>query len=406
MLVYWIWLAELPHASTAQKCQLLQHFSDPEEIYFSEEKAFQTVEGITEKTREALENKNLEAAHTILQECVDKGIGILTLADAKYPEKLKNIYDPPVVLYYKGKLPDWERMPTIGVVGTRKATPYGLQTAMRLSNQIAGCGGLIVSGGAFGGDTMAMQGALRAEKPVVGVLGCGVDVVYPKSNRNLFDQVVENGCLLSEYPPKTPPNGWHFPIRNRIISGISNGVLVVEAPESSGALITARSAWEQGRDVFAVPGNIDVPACVGSNSLLQQGAIAVLSGWDVLKEYEASYPGVVKKQDVPVLVQENPEQKVAQKAVRPKILEPFPAPDTKKFIDNGELSTYSGLGKKGSALSPEEQAVAALLTQQPQLMDDILAVSDMPAGTVLSILTKLTLKGVVKNHPGRRVSLK
>lgn len=406
MLVYWIWLAELLHVSAAQKYQLLQYFSDPEEIYFSEEKAFLEVEGITEKTLEVLADKNLETAHKILQECTEKGIGILTLADGQYPQKLKHIYDPPVVLYYKGKLPDWEKQPTIGVVGTRKATPYGLQTAMRLSNQIAQCGGLVVSGGAFGGDTMALQGALRAEKPVVGVLGCGVDVVYPKSNRNLFDQIIEDGCLLSEYPPKTPPNGWHFPIRNRIISGISDGVLVVEAPESSGALITARSAWDQGRDVFVVPGNIDVPTCVGSNGLLQQGAIAVLSGWDVLKEYEASYPNAVHKQTAPVLVQEIPVQKVAQKPLLPKESETFIPPVAKKSIDNGEISTYSGLGKKVVALSPEEQVVAAQLTQQPQLVDDVLAACDMPSGTVLSILTKLTLKGMVKNHPGRRVSLK
>jgi len=406
MLVYWVWLAELPHVSAVQKHRLLQHFSDPEEIYFSEEKAFLALEDITEKTRAALENKSLDAAHKILQECADKGIGILTLADDHYPIKLKNIYDPPTVLYYKGKLPDWEKMPVVGVVGTRKATTYGLQIAMRMSNQIAASGGLVVSGGAFGADTMAMQGALRAEKPVVGVLGCGVDVVYPKSNKNLFSQVLENGCLISEYPPRTPPNAWHFPVRNRIISGMSNGVLVVEAPEVSGALITARTAWEQGRDVFVVPGNIDVVTCVGSNGLLQQGAIAALSGWDVVREYEASYPGVVRKQEVPVPAREKPTPKVAQEPVRPNRTETFTDKVSKKSIDNGEISTYSGYSKKVPALSPEEQAVVALLTQQPQLMDDILAASELPAGTTLSILTKLTLKGMVKNHPGRRVSLK
>ena len=294
----------------------------------------------------------------------------------------------------------------VGVVGTRKATTYGLQIAMRMSNQIAASGGLVVSGGAFGADTMAMQGALRAEKPVVGVLGCGVDVVYPKSNKNLFSQVLENGCLISEYPPRTPPNAWHFPVRNRIISGMSNGVLVVEAPEVSGALITARTAWEQGRDVFVVPGNIDVVTCVGSNGLLQQGAIAALSGWDVVKEYEASYPGVVRKQEIPAPAQEKPTPKVAQEPVRPDHIGTLTDKVSKKFIDNGEISTYSGSNRKAPALSPEEQAVVALLTQQPQVMDDILAASELPTGTTLSILTKLTLKGMVKNHPGRRVSLK
>lgn len=406
MLLFWIWFAELPHLSTAQKYQLLQHFSDPEEIYFCETKAILAIEGITEKTVKALENKNLDGAHKILKECEDKGIKILTFADENYPIKLKNIYDPPVLLYYKGILPDWEAQPVLGVVGTRKATPYGLQTAARLSNQIACCGGLVVSGGAFGVDAMAMQGALRAEKAVVGVLGCGVDVVYPKSNKNLFSQVVENGCLLSEYPPRTPPNSWHFPIRNRIISGMSDGVLIVEAPEDSGALITARKADEQNRDVFVVPGNIDVATCAGSNGLLQKGAKAALSGWDVMKEYALLYPGVVHKQDAPAPISENVSLNVAQKPVIPVNAETNADSDLKNFIDNKEKSTYSGYNKKPVDLLPEEQAVAALLTQQPKFMDDILAACDMPAGQVLSILTKLTLKGVAKNHPGRRVSLK
>lgn len=406
MLVYWIWFAELAHISLAQKRQLLAHFSDPEEIYHSEQKAFAEIPSISEKTRESLENKDLTGAQRILQECADKAIRILTFADEAYPVRLRNIYDPPVVLYYKGTLPDWDAQPVLGIVGTRKATPYGLQTAVRLSNQIAACGGLVVSGGAFGADTMAMQGAMQAEKPVVGVLGCGVDVVYPKSNRQLFSMVVESGCLLSEYPPKAPPHHWHFPARNRIISGISNGVLVVEAPEGSGALITARNAWEQGRDVFVVPGNIDVETCAGSNGLLQQGATAALSGWDVLREYEALYPGVVHRRQMPAPVPEKTSLNVAQKPVIPEKSQDIAQDSPKKSIDNPGNCPYIELDKEQPALSPEEQAVVALLTPQPQLMDAVLAASDMPAGTVLSILTKLTLKGVAKNHPGRRISLK
>lgn len=399
MLIYWIWFAELSHISLAQKHALLQHFSDPEEIYHSEERAFS---GFSPKVIAALERKDLSRAREILRSCEDRGIRVLTYGDRPYPNRLKNIFDPPLVLYYKGILPEWETQPVIGVVGTRKATPYGLQTAMQLGNQIAACGGLVISGGAEGIDTLALQGALRAGKPVVAVLGCGVDVVYPASNKQLFAQVSQRGCLISEYPPKAPANHWHFPIRNRIISGLSSGVLIIEAPQKSGALITANKAAEQGRDVFVVPGNIGVDACVGSNELLRQGAIPVLSGWDVMKEYEAIYPGAVLCRNPSVEPSDEAYLPVAEEPVYPVGSAGKPKLSPKKDIDNGEKSTYSVC----QGLTPEEQKVAGLLTAEPRLADEIIAESGMPAGAVLSILTKLTLKGVAKNHPGRRISLK
>lgn len=399
MLIHWIWFAELSHISLRQKHQLLQHFSDPEEIYYSEDRVFAE---FPEKVRDALDHKSLSSAEKILRDCADRGISIMTFGDSIYPSRLKNIFDPPLVLYYKGILPDWEQQPVIGVVGTRKATSYGMQAGMELGSQIAAGGGLLVSGGAEGVDTMALQGAVRAGKPAVAVLGGGVDVVYPSSNRQLFATLSQNGCLISEYPPKTKALGWHFPIRNRIISGLSNGVLVVEAPNPSGSLITAERAAEQGRDVFVVPGNIGVEACRGSNELLQQGAIPVLCGWDILKEYDALYPGRLQQKPAQSRTFEKTTLKVAEEPVYPRQMEKKKEPLQKKDIDNGEKSTYSVC----QDLTPEEQAVAKLLTVRPQLMDEIIAQSGMPAGTVLSILTKLTLKGVIKNYPGRRVSLK
>lgn len=395
MLIYWIWFAELAHISLRQKHELLQHFSDPEEIYHSEDRVFSQ---FPEKVRLALEEKSLALAETIMQDCADRGIGVLTFGDADYPVKLKNIYDPPLVLYYKGNLPDWEEQPVIGMVGTRKATPYGMQAGMELGYQLAKGGALVVSGGAEGVDTMALQGAIRAGKPAIAVLGGGVDVVYPASNRQLFATLVQSGCLISEYPPKTRALHWHFPIRNRIISGLSNGVLVVEAPKPSGSLITAEKASEQGRDVFVVPGNIGVDACRGSNELLQQGALPVLCGWDILKEYEALYPGKLTAESMP----REQNYKVAQDPVFPTKTGKKNEPLQKKDIDKTEKSTYSVC----QGLTPEEQKVAKLLTADPQLMDEILVQSQLPAGTTLSILTRLTLKGVAKNHPGRRISLK
>ena len=267
MLIHWIWLAHRPGVSDRMKVRLLQHFREPEDIYFADGEAYRHVEGMTAEAAEGLKDKNLTAAEDILESCRREGLHILTFQDAAYPSKLKNIADPPILLYYKGQLPDLDALPVIGVVGTRKASAYGMQTAKRMGYQIGKCGGIVVSGMAYGIDGMAMSGALTAGQITVGVLGCGADIVYPLSNRALFRDVQQYGCILSEFAPGTQPARWTFPKRNRIISGLSDGVLLVEAPEGSGALITARRALEQGRDVFVVPGNIDQPGFVGSNQL-------------------------------------------------------------------------------------------------------------------------------------------
>ena len=391
MLIYWIWYAQLTQLSPAQKLALLRRFSDPEDIYFSDE--------IEE------EQKDLTQSRQIAAECQEKGIKLLTFGEEAYPKRLRNIFDPPMVLYFKGTLPDWDAQPVIGVVGTRKATPYGLSTAEQFGKQIAACGGLVISGAASGIDTMAMQGALSQGKPTVGVLGCGADVVYPRENRGLFAQTCECGCLLTEYPPRTSANGWHFPRRNRIISGIANGLLVVEAPEKSGALNSAHHAWEQGRDVFAVPGNVGVAACAGSNALLQDRAKTALSGWDVVKEYQFLYPGTVRKQGVI----SNPEtqwNRVAQERGCPAQTVAADPVSDKKSIDNKVKSTYSVVNNKLPALSEPEQAVLACISGEPVAADEVIAAADLPAGTVRAILTRLTLKGLVSNHPGGRISLK
>lgn len=413
MRIYWIWFAMLPELNARLKLALLERFSDPEDIYNADPGAFSEIEGMTPKALEILGNRSLADARRIYNKCEEKGIRILALTDRDYPSRLRNISDPPMVLYCKGILPDFESIPVISVVGTRKATAYGMNIARRMSRQIAACGALVVSGGASGIDTMAMQGALEANKPVVGVLGGGVDVVYPKSNGPLFSKTVELGCLLSEYPPGTQTLPWHFPQRNRIISGLANGVLVVEAPARSGALITARQALEQGRDVFVVPGNIDVAACSGSNALLQDGAAAVFSGWDVVREYEALYPGKLQKQDALTPMQElslaggfrdeNSASKVAQK---PAYLQNTQQETDKKGIDNGLSSNYSVINDPLPALTQEEREIVRHLRLQPRGVDDVIAELGQPAGKILSQLTMLALKGVVVNHPGKRVSLK
>ena len=419
MLIHWIWLANCRPVSDRMKVELLQHFRDPEDIYFADADAFDHLEGFGDEAKAALRDKNLQAAQKILDQCARKDIHILTFRDAAYPGRLKNIPDPPLVLYYKGNLPDFDGTPLIGVVGTRKASAYGLGVAKRMGYQIAQCGGIVVSGMAFGIDGVATQGALTAGGTAVGVLGCGADVVYPPSNRGLFADMEKYGCLLTEFPPETPPNGWNFPKRNRLISGLSCGVLVVEAPEKSGALITARLAVDQGRDVFAVPGNIDVPTCVGSNQLLREGAVAVMSGWDILSEYEALYPDKLHREnqsahqagypdEVERIAAESQKKlpRVAQKPVIPVKKQPPSAENDKITIDNGDTTPYSDVNKPKLPLSGTEQTIIDALTREPRLVDDVIAETGLSAGKILSALTLLEIRGIVKRHPGKRISLK
>lgn len=404
MLIYWIWLATRSGVSDRERKSLLERFHDAEGVYFADEAALRQVEGLRPQGMESLLDKKLEGAEQILIRCANEKIQLLALNDPAYPARLRAIGDPPVLLYYKGHLPRFGRVPVIGVVGTRKATSYGLSAAGRLGYQIARCGGCLVSGCAKGIDTVALEGAIKAQGTVVGVLGCGVDVVYPPENQRLFQQVRENGCLISEFPPQTRPNKWNFPRRNRIISGLSDGVLVVEAPERSGALITARMAVEQGRDLFAVPGNIDVAACAGSNGLLRDGAVMAQSGWDILGEYREIYPGaVVRFEGVPEL---RTEPKVADSAPAAPAVGRSDKAEQKKEIDNCAASPYIDGEKQYTALTGQEQTIVALLKPGPCIADALLERLGGNPADALSTLTMMEVKGIIRRLPGNQLALK
>ena len=419
MLVHWIWLAHRPGVSDRMKAELLRHFSDPEDIYFADGDAFSHIDGLTKENLESLRDKALSPAEKILSDVMKYKLHILTYRDVAYPNRLKAIADPPLVLYYKGSLPDFDNNPVIGVVGTRKCTPYGLSAAKKFGHEIASCGGILVSGLAEGIDAMAMKSALSAGGCPVGILGCGAEQVYPKKNHWLFADTERYGCILSEFPPETPAYGWNFPKRNRIISGLSCGVLVVEAPKGSGSLHTARHALEQGRDVFVVPGNLDQPTFEGSIQLLRDGATLVSSGWDILSEYEALYPGKIRRDTKPsrqrVYADELPRQteetgkkplKVAQKASVPRS-EPIKNEKSyKKDVDKLSTGNYSDVNKDLSALSPEQQAIVKALSGGERLVDQIITETGLSAGRVSTALTMLVIKGYVAKLPGNRFHLK
>ena len=419
MLVHWLWLAHRPGLTDCMKAELLRHFSDPEDIYFAEKDAFSHIEGLNREMVQALADKNLTMAEKQLADAMKYKLHILTYRDVAYPNRLKAISDPPLVLYYKGTLPDFDSQPVIGVVGTRQCTPYGLSAAKKLGHEIAKCGGMVVSGLAKGIDAMAMKSALSAGGTVVGILGCGAEQIYPKCNHWLFADTERYGCILSEFPPETPPLRWNFPKRNRIISGLSHGVLVVEAPKGSGSLKTANHALEQGRDVFVVPGNVDQPTFEGSNQLLRDGGTLVTSGWDILSEYEALYPGKVRKDGRPSRQRAYPDEvrsvseekdetsaKVAQKPLLPKVKLPQKEKSYKKVVDKNDPPNYSDVNKDLSALKPEERAIVEALRDGERLVDQVIAELALPAGRVSALLTMLAVRGIIKKLPGNRVCLK
>ena len=396
MLVHWIWLSTRSGMSEREKYILLRHFEDPEDIFY--EKHFD----VKPDAKESLLDKDLSAARKILDDCADLGIHICTLQDAAYPARLKNIADPPLVLYYKGRLPDFDSAPAVAIVGTRKASAYGLSTAQKMGYQIAKCGAIVVTGLAGGIDGAGAKGALMADGTVVGVLGCGADKVYPAYHKSLYADTEHQGCLITEFPPHTPPFGWNFPKRNRIMSGLSNGVLVVEAPEKSGALITARDAAEQGRDVFCVPGNIDVETFAGSNALLRDGATPVFCGWDVVSEYQGLYGDKVH----PFTAADYSEKsllKVAQKPLTPDKSPSFDRKKEKKPIDKTVKQPYSDIH---DALTPEQRKIVDLLKNGEKLLDEIIAESGMSAQNVSSVVTMLQIKGIISKKAGNILSLK
>lgn len=402
-LKYWLWLSTLKGIGIITAKNLIDFFGSPKDIYFAREKHFNSA-GITSKAElDALGNKNLDRASLIWRRCDELDIRILTMQDAEYPVRLLNIYDPPILLYIKGRMQAFDEEAAIGMVGTRRATPYGLRVAEQLAYEVTKEGGLIVSGLADGIDTAAIRGSLRGNGKPVGILGTGVDIVYPQKNRYIQDDVGQVGTLISEFPPGTQPNSANFPQRNRLISGISAGVVIIEAPRRSGALITASRALEQGRDVFVVPGNIDSPACEGSNELLKEKyAIAVTSGWDILREYERVYPDKILRiaEKLKTLSRNEPDQE--QNTL---VAGPITQYLTQKSVDNKADQEYIDIKAQLEELSEDEICVVSVMQESEMHIDDIIELTGQPPSIVMSALTSLELKGYAAEKRGRRYSL-
>ncbi|MBQ9348964.1 MAG: DNA-processing protein DprA [Oscillibacter sp.] len=418
---YWLWLTNLRGLRNQTRLALLRHFGTPENLYYADEGEILLTEGIDRQQADLLKNRSLDTANRILGECQRLNIQLLTLQDAAYPGRLRDIYDPPCLLYVRGHLPVLEEEAVIAVVGTRNCTPYGMACTERISYGLATGGAIVASGLAKGIDAAASRGALLAGGVTLGLLGCGLDVVYPWENRDLYEDVAAAGALISEYPPGTRPLSGNFPQRNRILAGISVGALVAEAPLRSGALITASLALDQGRDVFAVPGPIDAPSSMGCNRLIQEGAALVTRAEDILQVYAVRFPGKLSpSRDLPAVLEE-----------QPPLPEAVPAGiDSGQASDGSEAGGGTGGGAVGTAgtgtagtgtsggggakarpvidlydsgLTDDQIALMKLLdTEEPILADDLIEASEIPTRRVLSALTVLEIDGRVQQFPGKR----
>lgn len=284
--LYWVWLTTRAGCTPAFCRKLLEQLGTPEAVWHAAREDTAAVPSITRLRQDALMDKDLTYPQRILDDCARLGIDIVTLADDQYPALLREIANPPLLLYVRGTLPDFRAHLAISIVGTRKATRYGLQASRYFAGKLAQNDCIIVSGMALGIDGMANRAAIEAGGQTVAVLGCGVDVCYPWQHKQLLADITRHGAVISEYPPGTEPKGWHFPARNRIITGLSRGTLIVEAPKKSGALISADLALEQGREVFAVPADINRPNSEGCNNIIRTGsAELVQSPADILSYY-------------------------------------------------------------------------------------------------------------------------
>lgn len=401
-LKHWIWLSLRKGLSGQPAMRVLEHFGTPELVHAADEEAYRMVGGLTDTAIHSLMNKSLDQADVVLGDCERYGIQLLTLQDSIYPERLRAIHQPPMVLYWKGKQIAFDNEIAIGMVGSREATPYGVNAASKLSADLTRKGALVVTGMAQGIDAACVRGALKMGGPVVSVLAGGIDRVYPHYHKNLYEDVAAVGALVSEYPPGTEHRGEHFPIRNRIISGLSVGVIAVESARASGTLLTINHALDQNREVFAVPGPIDAPQSEGTNRLIQEGcAKLILEADDVLCEFVDKFPGKLRLGRSASLTPEAEEQRLEGTAVVTERKESRKANGKPAQEDKNDM-VYLRWADCKDKLTDDQRAVLLALDGGTVQADDLVERTQIPARRVLSALTVLQIQGYVTEESGKR----
>jgi DNA processing protein len=399
-LLYWVWLSRIfPYGSEKPK-KLLDEFGSPKRIYEDKEKDWSSFRFLTPRDIRSLHHTSLKQAEMILNDCKIKGIQAIAYSSALYPDRLRHIFAPPMVLYAKGNLADLDDEVGIAVVGTRKASEYGLRLTGNLCYEIAKAGAVIISGCAEGIDTYAHWGALKAGGRTISVLGCGLDINYPASNRELKQAILKKGALISECAPGERPTRTIFPIRNRILSALSVGVLVTEAPIKSGALITAEHAIEQGKDLFCVPPHDIYDANFGGvTRYLRDGAIPVFSARDVVQEYFSLYP---HKLNADMVFAEQIKKTGTAAKYRSASKRPLPKRHSEEAKETKQTVNSFAPKKWDSSLSDQHKKLYDALTEQPQYLDDVAANAGIEIAKASAIATELELFGYAVSYSGHR----
>lgn len=382
--VYWVWLS-MALGAAARVDEILACFSSAKDVYEAD-RTGRIISGVFSKPQiERLEKTPLKNAQAALETCNRNGWKIYTLEDSEYPDELRFIPDRPLVLYVDGDISYLNSSVSVGVVGTRKPSYESIEIARRICAGMAKMKAVVVSGGALGIDSAAHEGALEADGKTVCVMGCGLGCGYLRENEDLRRRISKSGALITEYPPLAGVTRSSFPERNRIISGISMGVLVVEAGERSGSLITARKANEQGKDVFAIPGSVLSSAYMGVNRLIRDGARVVTCAEDILSGYEMMYPERINlKAEVPQMISEKP------KGVR------------LKFVGEKEETVVMNFKKEPpSYLDPDMLTVYNLFKDEPLHSDEICAMSGLSTSKVLTALMMLEMENLIEATDGK-----
>lgn len=434
--LYWIWLSEALGAGSSAFRRLISLYDTPFDVFCAEETELEQIPNLTERAKRALCDKSLGRATEILDQCQREGIGVITYDEDSYPRALRDIQKPPMLLYYRGNLPDFNRNLCVGIVGTRSMSAYGMRQAYKMSYELASAGAFVVSGMAKGIDGVAAAAAIKAGSTTVAVLGCGVDVVYPTHHRNLSQQIAKNGIILSEYAPGTRPNSYHFPMRNRIISGLSQATVVVEAGIGSGSLITAKDAILQGRDVFALPANVGSKGADGTNGLLRDGARMALSTEDILAPYQYTYAeslnleafkaskaltdidlshlaelGVIElstnssgetkmslSPSAPTPKEKKPPKPRAASSKKAKPTEPKEereAPETAVPVERAPIPEATL-----ATLTPAQKAILEAIPDDGTLSADAIYALEQPRADLMAALTMLEIMGLIQKLPG------
>ena len=408
-LVYWIWLSLACTPDSATFAKLMSRYEDAKEVYDAIDRDIRSVVGAKVSDCTALCNKNLDKAIEICNFCKEKGVGILTYNDERFPVALRDIPTPPVLLYYRGSLPDFNKGFRCAIVGTRSLSDYGRKNAFKLGYDMGCAGATVVSGMAIGIDGVAMAGAIASGATTVAIIGSGIDVCYPSSHLTLARAIVKNGCVLTEYAPGTKPDKFNFPRRNRIISGLCQATVIVEGKESSGSMITARHAKMQGRAVFAFPGNVGADGSQSTNLLIKNGAFLCTGAEDIIGKFEMDYPVDLN----PFLLKEHPEVNMFDvlRDLKVSALTPnddvFSIPKPKKTKRNGTSKTEPEVEEN---LLPEmpmfDAELLKLYKKIPSTGDcsvESLADAETNLRTVMKLLLKLEMGRFITMLPGDRV---